>query len=160
VTDPLETLTDGVVRLRPLDVGDAEAQVAGEDEEMVRWLSGGRRPVERQRAFLASAARAWADRERLVDLGIARVDDGTLVGLVGIQSGTTYLTPGQVNLTYGLYPPWRGKGLATRGVRLAIVLARTLWRPNQLVIRVDPANTASAAVPRRLGFGYSHHTTG
>ena len=32
--DPLQRFSDGVVRLRPLDVADAEAQVVGEDDEM------------------------------------------------------------------------------------------------------------------------------
>lgn len=158
-SDPLQRFSDGVVRLRPLDVADAEAQVAGEDDAMVRWLSGGRSTVEHQRVYLASAARAWADRHDVFDLGIALVDDDTLVGMVGIQSGMAYLAVGQVNITYGLYPPWRGRGLATRAVRLAIDLALELFRPTELVIRVDRANTASAAVPDRLGFTFSHHTT-
>lgn len=83
-SDPLQRFSDGVVRLRPLDVAD-----------------------------------------------IALVDDDTSVGMVGIQSGMAYLAVGQVNITYGRYPPWRGRGLATRAVRLVIDLALELFRPTE-----------------------------
>ncbi|WAP51477.1 hypothetical protein OL239_16940 [Arthrobacter sp. ATA002] len=42
-------LTEGVVRLSPLDLTDVVPHLAGEDTELVRWLSGGigtRRSVE------------------------------------------------------------------------------------------------------------------
>jgi len=35
-------LTDRVIFLRPLTAKDAVDHLAGEDEEMARWLSGGR----------------------------------------------------------------------------------------------------------------------
>jgi hypothetical protein len=35
-------LTDGVVFLRPLCAEDAAEHLAGEDDEMAKWLSGGR----------------------------------------------------------------------------------------------------------------------
>lgn len=151
--------SDGVLRLRPLVEADATAQLAGEDSELVRWLSGGRSTLQDQRAHVAAAALAWAEQAAAVDLGIERVEDGTLIGTLGIQSGMSYLDPGQVNLTYGLYPPWRGQGLATRAVRLAIDVACRRFEPDLLVIRVHPANEVSAAVARRLGFVYSRHTT-
>lgn len=42
-------LNDGVVRLSPLGLADVAPHLAGEDAELVRWLSGGvgtRRSVE------------------------------------------------------------------------------------------------------------------
>jgi len=159
MTDPPRLPSDGVLRLRPLMPDDAAAQVDGEDDHMVRWLSGGRSTREQQRAYLASAARAWSQRQRAFDLGIARVDGGTLIGVVGIQSDKSYLEPGDVNLTYGLYAPWRGQGLATRAVALAIDVAIKRFDPERLVIRVDPANEPSAAVAQRLGFCYWCNTT-
>jgi len=35
-------LTDGVIFLRPFTLEDAAEHLAGEDEEMAKWLSGGR----------------------------------------------------------------------------------------------------------------------
>lgn len=42
---------------------------------------------------------------------------------------------------------------------LDVGLASELFRPAELVIRVDRANTASAALAGRIGFAYSHRTT-
>jgi RimJ/RimL family protein N-acetyltransferase len=68
-----------------------------------------------------------------------------------VQFDQPYLAPGQVNLAYGLYPAWRGRGIATRAVRLACLHAAAAGAA-QAVIRVDPENVASAAVAGRAGF--------
>ncbi|MCX4825674.1 GNAT family N-acetyltransferase [Streptomyces sp. NBC_01142] len=61
------------------------------------------------------------------------------------------LAPGQVNVAYGLYPSWRGRGLATRAVVLASRYAASEGG-QEAVIQVEPENPASAAVARRAGF--------
>ena len=91
-----------------------------------------------------------------MDLGLVELATGALVGLVGIQRGLDYLAPGQVNLTYTLYAAARGRGLATRGVGLAMSLATAQEPVGEFVIRVAPWNDASVAVARRLGFEHSH----
>src|SRR4051794_20594145 len=53
------TFSDGVVLIRPLAVSDAEVHFAGEDDELVRWLSGGRSTLESNRAFIADTLRMW-----------------------------------------------------------------------------------------------------
>ena len=68
------------------------------------------------------------------------------------------LRPGQVNLSYGLYPSFRGRGLATRAVRLMVGWLRDRDDVDQIVIRADPANPSSAAVARRCGFVYRRRT--
>ncbi|MGW3622448.1 GNAT family N-acetyltransferase [Streptomyces sp. NPDC000880] len=62
--------------------------------------------------------------------------------------------PGQVNTAYGLYPAWRGQGLATRAVNLVCRYA-TAEGTTQAVIQVNPENPGSAAVARRSGFTYT-----
>jgi hypothetical protein len=47
-------LTDGVVFLRPLTAEDAAEHLAGEDEEMAKWLSGGRSTLENVQALQAT----------------------------------------------------------------------------------------------------------
>jgi hypothetical protein len=54
------TFTDGVVLIRPLAISDAESHFAGEDDEMIRWLSGGRSTLESNRVFIADTLRMWA----------------------------------------------------------------------------------------------------
>lgn len=158
MTDRLHALADGVIRLRPLGVSDAEAQVAGEDEKILSWLSGERSTVK---------DKGPTSRERP-----GPGHNGILCSISGLPGWTTepwsdrwhpdrpeLPHTGAGELTYGLYSPWRGLGLATRAVRLATVLAIEVFQPALLVIRVHPENTGSAAVATRCGFTLSHHTT-
>lgn len=130
--EPLLALaTDGVVRLRPLDVGDAGAQVAGEDDAMIRWLSGGRSTLAGQRRSLRRTRAAWDRRDPVFDLGVELVGSGALVGTLRLHAGLDVLRPGEVNVSYGLYPPWRGRGLASRALALGIGVAIDRFRPSR-----------------------------
>ncbi|MFD0331862.1 GNAT family N-acetyltransferase [Streptacidiphilus monticola] len=66
----------------------------------------------------------------------------------GRGRGQARARPGE--RAYGLYPPWRGRGLATRAVLLASRYAAGEGAA-EAVIRVEPGNPASAAVARRAG---------
>ena len=55
------------------------------------------------------------------------------------------------NVAYGLYPSWRGQGLATRAVQLASPYAASEGAA-EAVIRVEPENSVSAAVALLSGF--------
>lgn len=148
---------DEVIQLRPLSAEDAEAHLAGCDRAIVDSLGGGEPPTEAQvRHWLAGYASAWEEGEPLVDLGIEDKATGALCGSVGMQRGLDYLEPGEVNLTYSLYPSWRGRGYATRAVRLAMEIARRGGPVDQFVIRVAAWNGASIGVAQRLGFRFSH----
>ncbi|MFD8207036.1 GNAT family N-acetyltransferase [Streptomyces sp. NPDC059695] len=81
-----------------------------------------------------------------------RVGTGeALAGTIDLRFAGEDLAPGQVNVAYGLYPSWRGRGLATRAVLLASQYAATEGG-EEAVIQVDPENPASAVVARRAGF--------
>lgn len=151
-------VADEVIGLRPLSVQDTAAQRAGEDEEVVRWLSGGWATEQRQREFLLSADRAWQEGAPVLDLGIEELASEELVGTVGIQSGMSYLCRGQVNITYALYPHARGRGRATRAVLLAMRLAAHRAPVAEFVIRVHPDNVASARVAQRAAYVFATHT--
>jgi RimJ/RimL family protein N-acetyltransferase len=146
-------LTDGTVTLTPLGPGDFDAHLAGEDEEMVRWLSGGRATPEGLRAYLERCEQWWARGGPFHNFGIRVGEDRVLAGTVDVQIGQYYLKPGQANLAYGLYPQWRGKGLATRAVVLACEYAAGLGCA-EAVIRCEPENARSAAVAIRAGFTF------
>ena len=96
----------------------------------------------------------------MVDLGIEEVASGTLAGCVGIQRGLDYLSPGQANLSDALYPAFRGRGLATRSVRLAMEVARARGSVREFVIQVAPENVESVRVAERLGFRLERTETG
>jgi RimJ/RimL family protein N-acetyltransferase len=148
---------DAVIELRPLSIEDVEAHLAGCDRAILDSLGGGESPTASQvLQWLTTNASAWARGEELIDLGIQDKATGSLCGSVGIQRGLDYLEPGQVNLTYSLYPNWRGRGYATRAVRLAMLSARHRGGVEQFVIRVAAWNGASIRVVQRLGFRFSH----
>ncbi|MEV0663709.1 GNAT family N-acetyltransferase [Actinomadura luteofluorescens] len=77
--------------------------------------------------------------------------DEVLAGTIDLRFSGEGLAPGQVNVAYGLYPSWRGRGLATRAVLLASQYAASEGGA-EAVIQVEPENPASAAVARRAGF--------
>ncbi|WP_205325114.1 GNAT family N-acetyltransferase [Glycomyces sp. YM15] len=148
-----EALTDGTVTLLPLGPDDFEAHLAGEDEEMVRWLSGDPATPQGLRDYLDACARWWRDGGPFHNFGIRAEPGLALAGTVDVQTGQYYLRKDQANLAYGLYPQWRGRGLATRAVRLACTYAARIGC-TEAVIRCEPANTRSAAVAARAGFTF------
>lgn len=148
----LTQLTDGVVVLRPLDLADVDEHLAGEDEDLVRWLNGGPGTRETVEAHVRACMAAWqADGPKLT-FGIRAGVPERLVGTVDAHVEPPGLGSGQANIAYGLYPEARGRGLASRAVDLMCDFLATRSGVREAVIRADPANVASAAVARRTGF--------
>ncbi|MEI5101164.1 GNAT family protein [Streptomyces sp. PmtG] len=144
---------DGVVTLSPLTLNDVDAHLAGEDELLVRWLNGGPGTPESTRAYVRHCQEQWLTGGPLRAFGV-RVGDGqTLAGTIDVRLAMPGLAPGEANIAYGLYPAWRGRGLATRAVDLICRYAAGEGATVG-VIRVDPDNPASEAVARRAGFTY------
>ncbi|MFE3118800.1 GNAT family N-acetyltransferase [Streptomyces niveus] len=150
-------LSDGIITLSPLRPQDTTAHLAGEDEQLVRWLSGGISTREDVEAYMRHCEEQWESAGPLRAFGIRAGADGTLAGTIDVRFVVDGLAPGQVNVAYGLYPPWRGHGLATRAV---LLVSRYVAGEGgkEAVIRVDPENPASSAVARRAGFIPGKHT--
>ncbi|EFL23113.1 GNAT family acetyltransferase [Streptomyces himastatinicus ATCC 53653] len=152
-------LSDGIVTLSPLHPDDAEAHLAGEDEALVRWLSGGPSTPQGVATYFRHCREQWDTAGPLRAFGIHANAEAALAGTIDLRFTAEGLAPGQVNIAYGLYPSWRGRGLATRAVLLASQYAAHEGG-KEAVIRVEPENTASAAVARRAGFTPRGHTRG
>ncbi|MFE6766711.1 GNAT family N-acetyltransferase [Streptomyces sp. NPDC057689] len=144
-------LSDGVVTLSPLRLDDVRAHLAGEDELLVRRLNGGPGTREGVEAYFRHCREQWDTAGPLRAFGIRVGAGGVLAGTVDLRFAGEGLAPGQVNVAYGLYPLWRGRGLATRAVLLASQYAARVGGA-QAVIQVEPENSASAAVALRAGF--------
>ncbi|MGW8362685.1 GNAT family N-acetyltransferase [Streptomyces wedmorensis] len=144
-------LSDGVVTLSPLHSDDVEAHLAGEDHLLVRWLNGGPGTRAGVDAYVRHCREQWEVAGPLRAFGIRVGESETLAGTIDLRFAAEDLAPGQVNVAYGLYPSWRGSGLATRAVLLACRHAAGEGG-REAVIQVDPENLASAAVARRAGF--------
>jgi 8-oxo-dGTP diphosphatase len=149
------TYTDGVVLIRPMDVRDAEAHVAGEDDEIVRWLTYRRGTLESNRAWIASTHDRWRDGGPQFVFGIRDAATDELAGTIDARTTEDDLAPGQVNIAYSVHARWRGRGMATRAVALMLRFLRTRPDIREAVIRVAPANGASAAVARKARFRYA-----
>ncbi|MFJ3180201.1 GNAT family N-acetyltransferase [Streptomyces sp. NPDC086796] len=111
--------SDEIVTLSPLRLDDVEAHLTGEDEPLVRWLNGGPGTREGVEAYFRHCWEQWETAGPLRAFGIRVGTDETLAGTIDLRFAGKGLAPGQVNVAYGLYPFWRGHGLATRAVLLA-----------------------------------------
>jgi RimJ/RimL family protein N-acetyltransferase len=150
-------LTDGVVELRPLTVLDAAEHLAGEDEELTRWLNGGLGTCAGCLDWLRRCEESWAVGGPVFAFGIRNVHKEILLGTVELRVGETYLEPGQASISYGLYPQARGHGVAMRACGLAFTFAvRALttapWTIAEVVAHIDPFNAGSLRVAHRAGF--------
>jgi RimJ/RimL family protein N-acetyltransferase len=144
-------LTDGIIRLAPLELADAPLVMAWDaDPEIQRWfdwpvgaagdLDGAERTVRDKQARWASGAE--------LTFAIRAVAGGTGLGWIDLQP-----RPGGAgNVAYGVLSAFRRRGVAARAVALASrhAFAALGWDP--LEIRVAADNLASRAVAERAGF--------
>jgi len=146
------TLTDGVVTLRRWRLEDVDAAVAGQDDLVAHWFGWPEDGVtaERQSEAIAAWHRAY-DNDRSVVAFVAEVE-GELVGCVDIRRAG----PGVGEMSWALFRGHRGRGYATRAVRMLADYALTevgqgglgYWR---VEAKVEPDNQASLRVATRSG---------
>lgn len=153
--------SDGVVTLRPHIASDAEAHLAGEDEEQRRWLwdeeartrSAGMTTAQRR-----EHVKGWVDatmRELAAGgprLGFAVVAGTDLVGYVEAQLKGRHDLPEHVNVSYVIFPAFRRRGYAVRAVQLLVEELARIAPGRRALLVVGPANLASLAVAERCGF--------
>jgi RimJ/RimL family protein N-acetyltransferase len=138
-------LGDGVVELRPLGPDDTDAIAALRDLPEVRATSFGSTDVVR---VCAEAGYDWLSG-RAARMTIRDAGTSALAGEIGLfdVDGT-----GQGMIGYDLLPAFRGKGFATRAVRLLAGWAFGTAGLARLVAGTAPDNLASQAVLERAGF--------
>ena len=143
-------LVDGDLTLRRWRVDDAPAFTrACQDGEISRWIPVIPRPYGLGDAveFLAEADEEWRTGS---SRAFAIVDrDDRLLGAVTLHGPEGHLA----EIGYWLVPTARGRGVATRAVRL---LTRYAFRADPALVRIGlrtlSGNVASGAVARRAGF--------
>ena len=149
--DDQPTLTDGVVTLRPWRDDDVTEAVAGHDEEMARWFGWDAADVseERHRAAISTWRRRYAAGEQA---SFVVEHDGRLAGSVELtREGSA-----GASLSWTLYAGHRGRGLATRAVRVLVDWALADVGQGGLGLqrveaRVDADNARSLRVATRAG---------
>lgn len=145
-------LSDGTVTLSPFRPDEVSAHVAGQDELTARWLSGGVVTQHSAAAYFEHCRDQWATGGPLRAFAIRVGPQQVPAGTVDLRFAGEGLAFGEVNVAYGLYPAWRGRGLATRAVDLVCRYAAQL-DATVAVVKVEPENSASARVALRAGFG-------
>ncbi len=147
---PEPPLADEAVLLRPPRDDDAPAIAAAcVEPEIARWVPV---PVPYTvadaRAFLEGVADGWSTGAHQT-FAIEERASGALVGMIGLDRGAA---PGRASLGYWLGPEARGRGLATRAVRLVARWAFEDQGLERLELTTLVGNDASGRVAIRAGF--------
>ncbi len=140
------TLHDGDVVLRPWRDGDVDPARLGHDEDIARAF--GSTDVipsrERQQQAVDDWRRAYADDRRAVSFVVER--DGRIAGTVEIR-----VEDRRGHLSWVLYAGHRGRGTATRAVRLLVAYAFEALELHRVEAYIDPENVRSLRVASRAG---------
>jgi RimJ/RimL family protein N-acetyltransferase len=148
---PVEGLSDGVVRLRLQTEADIEVMVPSLNDPAIQRYTT---VVE---GYAAKDAEAWqAESEQHLAEGLAVAlmvaDAKTDEPLGGIGGRRNHADPGRWTLGYLVYPQARGRGVATRAVRLLAAYLFDELAAARLEVQVEPDNRASLAVAESVGF--------
>jgi RimJ/RimL family protein N-acetyltransferase len=146
-------LGDGTVELRPLRVDDAiDLAALRRLPEVVAATVPAQLPSGADvAAMCATAAGRWLGGEHAV-LSIRDAASGAFAG--DIELFEVEARTGQAMIGYDLLPQWRGRGFATRAVRLLAHWAFTVAGLGRLVAGTSPDNVASQRVLERAGFHF------
>jgi RimJ/RimL family protein N-acetyltransferase len=146
-------LSDEVIFLRPLRVEKAAAHLACEDDDMAKWLNGGRSTIDKVKAYIERNLESWRTGGPRRAFGVFDCANGQLVGSIEANLARV-LEHAQVNVSYGIHKQWRGLGLAQHALNLMNEYLRAHTNARQIVLRIAPANTASIRVAEKGGFTF------
>jgi RimJ/RimL family protein N-acetyltransferase len=148
---PIPSLTDGVIRLRPLTQADADAHLAGEDDEMAKWLNGGHSTSTTVNTAIAKFEEQWRTGGPRRAFGVFDCDSHQLIGFV--EANLALLgNPEEVNVSYGIFAPWRGRGLAGRAINLIAEYLRSATSASRILLQIAVENRRSLRVAEKSGF--------
>jgi RimJ/RimL family protein N-acetyltransferase len=148
---PVEGLSDGEIRVRLMSEADVPAIVAACQDPAVRRYTTVPDP------YGEGDAHDWSLKslERLAEgMGVEAVaadaESDEVVGSVGIRRHAT--DAGRWVVGYLVAPEARGRGVATRAVRLISRWAFDELGAERIELCVEPENTSSQRVAERAGF--------
>jgi RimJ/RimL family protein N-acetyltransferase len=143
--------------LRPYHADDLEefVDLHGRDD-VARYLPWPTRDEAASRAALGrhEAMSLDADDDGIT-LAAVDKETGRLVGEFVLFLRSVEHRRGEIG--YVVHPDFQGRGLATEGARALLHLAFEAMDMHRVVARIDPLNTGSAAVLRRLGMRHEAH---
>jgi RimJ/RimL family protein N-acetyltransferase len=143
-----DSLSDGVVLLDAHRIEDAEAHLHGEDAEM-------------RRRFDAPQPATLEETRRAIERWIAGRADGGPMFAYALRGTSGQLIGGcelrmrcasSANVSYWVFPRFRGRGHALRAVILLCAAAERLPGLTRLEVRIAPDNESSRRVAVKAGF--------
>lgn len=146
--------------LRQFRPDDAATHLQGEDQAMSKWLSGGESTVDSEMRWIQSNEDNWANDGPRFAFAI-QTPSGELVGMIEINVDYLHfagLQPGDTNVSYGLYPQYRRRGLATASL-LKIRDFMITKGVKRAVIRIEPENVDSVQLAERAGYAHTGEVT-
>jgi RimJ/RimL family protein N-acetyltransferase len=148
---PDPPLSDGVVTLRGFESSDVPALVEiCQDPEIPRWtLVPSPYTARDARGYLDRVAEGLAAGTR-ASFAIVDAGDGRMLGTAGLMAIDR--ARGCAEIGYSLAAPARGRGAASRAVRLLAGWAFGPLGLGHLELHVDRRNLASQVVAGRTGF--------
>lgn len=143
-------LTDGTILLDGHTLADAEAHLAGEDEEQARRF--GWHPARSTSESVHQAIERWqAEWESggaRRTFAVREAQTGSLAGGCELRLRDDRIA----EISYWTFPAFRGKGLASRAVELLCRWAFAELAVERVELYVEPDNVASRGVALRAGF--------
>lgn len=153
---PLRSLSDGTVTLRlPVaeDVGRAASYAADPTLLEGVWIPGpcpGEDIAEWAARFMEELSAGWTTVGGIHGGGLIVDESQPFVGIVYVIPRTEDV----VELAYGVAPPARGRGIATRAARIAADWALTDGTFAQVELRIGSGHTHSRRVAEKAGFRF------
>lgn len=138
--------------LRPLKEDDLESVIKlNSDPEVVKYITGGL-PMSKEQT--QTRFNFYLDHQKKHNFAIWAIinkEDSAFIGLCGLQ----FLEDSpNVEVGYRLAKDFWGKGLATEAARASIVYGFNTLKLKEIVAVIDPENTASHQVIKKIGLKY------
>jgi RimJ/RimL family protein N-acetyltransferase len=144
-------LSDGVVRLRAWEPGDAQAVLAACQDPAIQRFTRVPVPYRREHddEFIALAAREWRTGAA-APFAVTDVTGRRLWGACGLHNVDR--PGGSAEVGYWVTPAARGRGVTTAALRLITEWAFGAGGLRRVYAKVEQANLASIAVARAAGY--------
>ncbi|MBI2103489.1 GNAT family N-acetyltransferase [Candidatus Woesebacteria bacterium] len=146
-------LSNGILTIKPFVQENAQEHLANEDEEQVKWLSGEKGTLEGVKKWILKNQKYWENDGPVFNFAIFDKNNN-LIGMVEANTDPSQvegINEGEANVSYLIYPKFRGKGHAARAINLICKFLKQKGI-KRAVAGVDPKNENSLKVPLRCGF--------
>lgn len=143
-------LTDGVIVLDGHTLADSGSHLAGEDDEQARrfgWYPT-RSTAEGVRSVIGKWREQWATNGATRTFAVRDVETTELAGGCQVRLRENRIA----EMSYWVFPPFRGRRFASRAVTLACGWAFAELDVERMEIYVEPDNAASRGAVLRAGF--------